>query len=64
MHVGLYVQFRIVLLPALCALDVYWSSLGLSVFDVDRTRCAALYMGLYMRSRIVLLSKLCALEVC
>ena len=59
---GLYVQYRIVLLPGVCALDVCWPSLGLSAFDVNRTRCAILCVGLYVQSRVVLLTGLCAID--
>ena len=57
-------SLRIVLLPGLCALDVCRPSLGLCAFDVNRTRCAALYVGLYVQSRVVLLPGLCAVDVC
>ena len=49
-------------------------SLGLYAFDVNRTRCAALYVGLYVQSRVVLMPELqsrvvllpgvCVLDVC
>ena len=53
------------LLPGLYALDVCWLRLGLCVFDVNRTRCAALYVGLYVQSsRFVLLPGLYALDMC
>ena len=48
-YVGQYVEYRIVLLPGLCALDIFCPSLGLFAFDVNRTRCAALrYVGQYV----------------
>ena len=62
-YVVLYVQSRIVLLPDLCALDVCCPSLGLYLFDVNRTRCTALWVGLYVQSRTVLLPGPCALDV-
>ena len=45
LYVGLDVQFRVVLLLGLCALEVCWPSLGLFAIDVNRTHCA-LYVGL------------------
>ena len=33
-------------------------------FDVNRTRCAAMYMGLYVQAWVVLLPGLYALDVC
>ena len=47
----------------MCA-RVCWPRLGFSAFDVNRTRCAALYVGLYMVSQVVLLAGQCALDVC
>ena len=40
LFVGLDVQSRVVLLPELCVLGVFWPSLGLYVLDVNRTRDA------------------------
>ena len=57
-------SLRIVFLPGLCVLDVCWRILGFCVFDVNRTRRAALYVGLYVQSRVVILPGLCALDVC
>ena len=37
-----------------CTLDVCWQSIGLCAFDVNRTRCAALYMSLYVQSEVAL----------
>ena len=56
LFVALYVQFRFVLLPGLCALDLCWPNLGCCAFDVNRTRFTAmLFVGLYVQSWICLL---------
>ena len=57
--------FGVRLPQIICALDICCPTLGLCSFDVNQTRCAALwYVGLYIQSRIVLLPGVCTLDIC